>query len=74
MLPFLAPKKSPGVITVSTVDSNGSIDSAPEDAESSSLEICAEDMLRAIANKDAKALASALQAALDLHEPEKESE
>ncbi len=51
---------------VTTVNSSGSMDTEPEDQAQDSLEICAEDIMRAITNKDAKALAMAIKAAVEL--------
>ncbi len=74
LLPFLKPKKSPGVITVSTMDSKGSQDIEPEDHQDNELEVCAEDFMRAITNKDAKGLAMAIKAAVELVVSKEDSE
>lgn len=79
MLPFLKPKRVAGVI-ISQRKPDGSNEMKHEEGEEmSQMEVCAEDILRAIANKDAKALAGALQAAMDIsasqpQEPEQDSE
>ena len=69
MLPFLKDKKMSGAI----LETRRSPDSAkPEkeepEGDNEALEACAEDILRAIASKDAKHLALALQAAYDICE------
>lgn len=62
MLPFLKPKPQVGVIVKQV--KNGSVEEKPE--QNHALEACAEDILRAIGSKDAKALASALHAAFEI--------
>lgn len=69
MLPFLKnDKKVSGII----LETRRTPDQKPNEPESDDshapLEACAEDILRAIASKDAKHLALALQAAYDICE------
>lgn len=65
MLPFMKPKRQAG-ISISYRKPDGSTEMKHEEGdELNEMEICAEDILRAITNKDAKALASAIQAAIE---------
>lgn len=67
MLPFLKPKSVSGLI-VQKRKSDGSqeMPQDPQEQDSSGLEACAEDMIRAFHTKDAKALASAFQSAFEI--------
>ncbi len=74
MLPFLKPKPQTGII-VETRKSDGG--SKPDESEENhGLTACAEDLIRAVHAKDAKAVASALQAAFEVCEsyPHEEGE
>lgn len=63
MLPFLAPKKSAGII-IAKRKPDGEIMPENEEGEASpALMSCAEDLISAIHAKDASAVASALDAA-----------
>jgi hypothetical protein len=76
MLPFLKPKRVAGLI-ISQRKPDGSNEAQHEEGdEMNEMEVCAEEILRAISSKDAKALASALQAAMDISasQPEQPSE
>ncbi len=67
-LPYLKDRKqSPGLI-VQTRAADGSHDSSPEDQSDQELTSCGEDIIRAITNKDAKALGAAIQAAFEILE------
>ena len=61
MLPFLKPKKIASVISARTMSNEGK--QMPEDIKehSSDFMACAHAMMSAISNKDAEALAEALQ-------------
>lgn len=63
MLPFLQPKKMTSVI-VETRKPNGNVES--RDEEDHPLMSAAEDLIRAVHGKDAKAVAHALQSAFEI--------
>ena len=63
MLPFLQPKKMSSVI-VAKMKPEGGVE--PEEATDSSLEMAAEELIRAVHSKDASAVATALQAAFEV--------
>lgn len=65
MLPFLKPRRVAGLI-ISQRKSDGSTDvSHQEGDENQGLEACADDIIRAINNKDSKQLAEALRSAFE---------
>ncbi len=76
MLPFLKPKTVAGAIMSVRKPDGGMEDMAgPEDsAPDAGMEACAEDIMRAIASKDAKAFAVALRAAFEMMESEPHEE
>jgi hypothetical protein len=66
MLPFLKPKKVAAVI-VANRQPDGSMESeGSEDEMDPGLMAVAEDLIRAVHGKDARAVAQALQAAFDI--------
>lgn len=66
MLPFLKPKRVAGVI-ISQRKPDGSNEMKHEEGEEmGEMEVCAEEIIRAISSKDAKALAAAIQAAIEI--------
>jgi hypothetical protein len=64
-LPFLKPKAQTGLIIQTRKPDGNAEPMESEDSGDHAMEACAEDMLRAISNKDAKALASAIRSALE---------
>jgi hypothetical protein len=72
MLPFLKNHKQAGVI-VSTRKPDEKDDQEPSDS-SAAMEACAQDIIRAIEQKDSKHLALALQAAFECMESEPHEE
>lgn len=70
MLPFLNPKRVSSVM-IAKSKPDGSVEAMNEEGEHSpGMMSAAEDMLSAIHMKDAKALATAHKAMMDLHENE----
>lgn len=67
-LPFLKPKRVAGLIIANRKPDGSKVESHEEGKESDSLEICAQDIIRAIENKDSKALAMAFKAAFEICE------
>lgn len=65
MLPFMQPKKMSSVI-MTKIRPSGETETDGEQGENIGLEAAAEDLLRAVASKDVKAVAEALQAAFDV--------
>lgn len=65
MLPFLKPKSQSVGMIVQKRTPDGSIDNAVDESGDPAMEACAEDIMRAIANKDAKALAFAIKSAFE---------
>ncbi len=75
MLPFLKSKNVAGVIISQRKPDGGMEEMGPGDpAPDAGMEACAEDIMRAIASKDAKAFAVALRAAFEMMESEPHEE
>lgn len=68
MLPFLKPDKIAGAVLIAKRKKDGSIESSNQEVGEHGPELmsAAEDLLRALASKDARAVASALQAAYNI--------
>lgn len=66
MLPFLKPKKAPGVIVAETIHRDGKLDEHAEGEDMEGLRSAAVDLLRAINAKDENAVAKALKAAFEI--------
>lgn len=66
MLPFLKHKRTAGLIVTTRSPDGDKKELYQEGDEHAGLEACAEDIINAISNKDAKALASALKAAFEV--------
>lgn len=64
ILPYLKPKPVAGLI-ISHRKPDGSNEMASEDNDMHAMEACAEDLIRAVHAKDAKAVAAALKAAIE---------
>ena len=65
MLPFLQPKRITSVL-VAKQKPEGNVELGADEPELDSLEMAAEELIRAVAAKDAKAVATALQAAFEV--------
>ena len=62
MLPFMKPKHQTGImVAYRKPDDEETAQQAPDHEELSELEICAEDLIRAIHSKDAKAVSEAFK-------------
>ena len=66
ILPFLKPKKVAGLIIAKRKPDGSKQEMYEGGEENSGLEACAEDLMRALNSKDAKAVAEALKAAFEI--------
>jgi hypothetical protein len=66
MMPWMKPRKAAGVIIAKKLADGGMVDEHEEGEEVESLVVASEDLLSAIAMKDAKAVAAALKAAFEI--------
>jgi hypothetical protein len=66
MLPFLKPKKMSSMIIAKVSPKGETMPQGAEDEENMGLVVAAEDLLAAIASKDANAVAEALRAAFQM--------
>lgn len=62
----MKPRKAAGVIITKKLSDGGMVDEHEEGEEVESLVVASEDLLSAIAMKDAKAVAAALKAAFEI--------
>lgn len=68
MLPFMKPKQVAGLIVKQRKPDGNSVEQPVENEENQDLEVCAEEIIRAIMAKDAKALATAIESAFQIME------